>query len=109
MGGEAVYEANKAQFGEGLGTAGVISSYAMVQVMADAISRAGSTDPDAINKALGETKDLPTVLAKITMGADHRGVIPVNAVQWQGAAQPIVWPADQATAKMLAPVPGLAP
>ena len=109
VGGEAVYEANKAQFGEGLGTAGVISSYAMVQVMADAISRAGSTDPDAINKALGETKDLPTVLAKITMGADHRGVIPVNAVQWQGAAQPIVWPADQATAKMLAPVPGLAP
>ncbi|MCX6458990.1 MAG: ABC transporter substrate-binding protein [Actinobacteria bacterium] len=108
-GGQAVYDANKAQFGDGLGTACVIAAYAMVQIMADAITRAGSTEPDAINTALAATKDLPTVLAKITIGPDHRAVTPVNAVQWQGDAQPIVWPADQATAKMLAPVPGLAP
>jgi branched-chain amino acid transport system substrate-binding protein len=107
-GGAAVYDANKAKFGDGLGTQAVVSAYAMVQIMADAISRAGSTEPDAINKALGETKDLGTALAKITIGPDHRAVIPVSAVQWQGAAQPTVWPADQATGKFLAPVPGLA-
>lgn len=107
-GGAAVYDANKGKFGDGLGSQAVVSSYAMVQIMADAISRAGSTEPDAINKALSETKDLKTALASITIGADHRGVIPVSAVQWQGASQPTVWPADQATAKFLAPVPGLA-
>lgn len=107
-GGQALYDANKAQFGDGLGTQTVISSYAMVQILADAISRAGSTEPDAVNTALVQTKDLKTVLASITMGEDHRAVIPVSAVQWQGAAQPTVWPADQATAKLLAPVPGLA-
>ena len=80
----------------------------MVQVLADAISRAGSTDPDAINKALGETKDLPTVLAKITIGSDHLGVIPVSALQWQGDKQVTVWPPDQATGTFQAPVPGLA-
>ena len=107
-GGQALYDANTAQFGDGLGTQTVISSYAMVQVLADAITRAGSTEPDAVNAALAQTKDLKTVLASITMGEDHRAVIPVSAVQWQGAAQPTVWPADQATAKLLAPVPGLA-
>ena len=107
-GGAAVYDANKAAFGDGIGSQAVVSSYAMVQIMVDAITRAGSTEPDAINKALGETKDLATVLAKITIGADHRAVIPVSAVQWQGANQPTIWPADQATAKFEAPVPGLA-
>ncbi len=107
-GGQAVYDANKAQFGDGLGSQTVVSSYAMVQVIADAIARAGSTEPDAINKALGETKDLATVLAKITIGTDHRAVIPASAVQWQGKNQPTVWPADQSTAKLEAPVSGLA-
>lgn len=108
VGGAAVYDANKATFGDGLGSQGVVAAYAMVQVMADAITRAGSTDPDAVNEALGRTANLDTVLAKVTIGADHRAVIPVSAGQWQGGSQPIVWPEDQATATFVAPVPGLA-
>ena len=108
VGGQEVYDANTAEFGDGLGAQGVVSSYAMVQIVADAISRAGSTDPDAVNEALAQTKDLDTVLASITFDEKHRAVIPVSAVQWQGEAQPTVWPADQATATLLAPVPGLA-
>jgi branched-chain amino acid transport system substrate-binding protein len=108
VGGQALYDATKAQFGEGQATHGYIACYAMVQILADAISRAGSTEPDAINNALGQTKDLPTVLAKITIGSDHRGVIPVSALQWQGHKQVTVWPLDQATGKLEAPVPGLA-
>ena len=96
------------KFGEGQATHGFIVSYAMVQILADAISRAGSTEPDAINKALGETRDLPTVLAKITVGSDHRGVIPVSALQWQGDKQVTVWPPNQATGTFEAPAPGLA-
>ena len=108
VGGQALYDANKARFGEGQATHGFIVCYAMVQVLADAIARAGSTEPDAINTALGETKDLPTVLAKITIASDHRGVIPVSALQWQGDKQVTVWPPDQATGRFQAPDPGLA-
>jgi branched-chain amino acid transport system substrate-binding protein len=99
-GGQAVYDANKAKYGDGLGAQGVVASYAMVQIVADAITRAGSTDADKVNAALAATKDLDTVLAKITFGADHRAVVPTSVVQWQGANQPTVWPADQATGTM---------
>jgi branched-chain amino acid transport system substrate-binding protein len=108
VGGQAVYDSLKAKFGDGHGTQVAVASYAMVQIMADAISRARSTDAGAINKALAQTKDLPTVLARITIGSDHRAVIPVSAIQWQGGRQPVVWPPGQATAKFEAPVRGLA-
>ena len=108
VGGQKVYDANKATFGDGLGAQGVVASYAMVQVMADAIHRAGSTDPDKINHALAATKDLNTVWAKITIGPDHRAVITPTAVQWQGNQQVTVWPKDQATGTFEAPAPGLA-
>ncbi len=108
VGGQEVYDANTAEFGDGLGAQGVVSSYAMVEILADAITRAGSTDPDALNEAIGQTKDLGTALASITFDEKHRAVIPVSAVQWQGDAQPTVWPADQAEAPLVAPVPGLA-
>ncbi|MFI6357252.1 ABC transporter substrate-binding protein [Streptomyces sp. NPDC050743] len=108
VGGKALYDSAKAKFGDGTATDGYLASYAMVQIMADAISRAGSTDPDAINKALAQTKGLGTVLARITIGSDHRAVIPVSAVQWQGDRQVTVWPPDQATGKFEAPAPGLA-
>ena len=108
VGGQELYDAVKDQFGDGTATHGYLASYAMVQVLADAISRAGSTDPEAINEALAQTDGLDTVLADITIGDDNRAVIPVSAVQWQGDRQVTVWPEDQATGEFLAPVPGLA-
>jgi branched-chain amino acid transport system substrate-binding protein len=108
VGGQALYDAVKPRLGAGQAAHGFIACYAMVQIMADAISRAGSTDPEAINKALAETRNLPTVLAKVTIGGDHRGLIPVNALQWQGDSQVPVWPPDQATGTFKAPTPGLA-
>jgi branched-chain amino acid transport system substrate-binding protein len=103
VGGQKLYDANKSKFGDGLGTQSLVSGYAMVQILADAIERAGSTDPDAINKALGQTKDLKTVLANITFEDNHRAVIPASAVQWQGDSQVIVWPANEAAGKLLVP------
>src|SRR3954451_17260056 len=46
VGGQELYDAIKAKYGDGQAAHGFIAGYAMVQVMADAISRAGSTDPD---------------------------------------------------------------
>ena len=39
--------------------------------MKDAIERAGSDDPDAINKVLGETKDLPGAMTTYTFQGDN--------------------------------------
>lgn len=108
VGGQEVYDANKAEYGDGLATQGVVAAYSMVQIVADALERAGSTDPDDINEALAATKDLDTVWAKITIDENHRAVIPPTAVQWQGDSQVTVWPADEATGTMVSPPPGLA-
>lgn len=107
VGGQEVYDANVAEFGDGIGAQAVVAAYSMVQIVADALERAGSTDPDELNAAIGQTTDLDTVWARITMGEDHRAVIPPTAVQVQGDRQVTVWPEDQATGEFLSPVPGL--
>jgi branched-chain amino acid transport system substrate-binding protein len=43
-----------------------VEGYTAMMVLADAIKRAGSTDREAIKKALAETKDLPTVQGTYT-------------------------------------------
>ncbi len=107
VGGQKVYDANVAEFGDGIGAQAAVAAYSMVEIVADALERAGSTDPDDLNEAIGQTKDLDTVWAKITIGEDHRAVIPPTAVQIQGDKQVTVWPKDQATGDFLSPVPGL--
>ena len=47
-------------------TAFAALGYDTVYLLADAIKRAGSTDPDAIKKALSETRDLPGVTGEIS-------------------------------------------
>ena len=39
------------------------------------------------------------MLAKITIGGDHRAVIPVSALQWQGDKQVTVWPRTRRPAR----------
>ena len=46
-------------------------AYDAYYCMLDAIERAGSVDPEAITKALSETKDFMGVTGSITMDADH--------------------------------------
>lgn len=107
VGGQEVYDANVAEFGDGIGAQTAVAAYSMVEIVADALERAGSTDPDDLNEAIGQTKDLDTVWAEITIGEDHRAIIPPTAVQTQGDRQVTVWPEDQATGDFLSPVPGL--
>ncbi len=52
-------------------------------ILKDAITRAGSTDPEAITKALAETKDLPTALGLLTMNATHDAELPVGIIQYK--------------------------
>jgi branched-chain amino acid transport system substrate-binding protein len=49
-------------------------SHAAMYVLADATGRAGSADPAALQKALAATKDLDTVLGRLSMDADGDAV-----------------------------------
>lgn len=54
-----------------------VLGYDAMRVMADAIKRAGSTDHEAIRKALAETKDFPGASGTITIDADHNARKPL--------------------------------
>src|ERR1700722_2455360 len=80
-------------------------------VLADAINRAGSTDPAAIQKALQATDIKPDQLMMGYSGVkfDDHGQNTLAAsylIQLQGDAYKSVWPAQNAIAKLLLPYKG---
>ena len=62
-----------------------VIGYTVVEVVADAITRAGSTDPAAINAALATT-DGEFALAHIKFAADHTATTPLYNCRWQDGA-----------------------
>ena len=79
-------------------------AYAVVQILADAISRAGSLDRDAIRDAISKT-DLDTVIGHVTFNADGTGNVLTIFNQWQSGQQVLVWPPEQAVGEILYPAP----
>jgi len=77
-------------------------AYAAVQILADAISRAGSLDRDAIRDAIAAT-DLDTIIGHVTFNADGTGNVVTVINQWQGGKQALVWPPEQALAPVIYP------
>jgi len=77
-------------------------AYAAVQILADAISRAGSLDRDAIRDAIATT-DLDTMVGHVTFNEDGTGNVLTVINQWQDGKQALVWPPDQALAPIQYP------
>lgn len=77
-------------------------AYACVQILADAITRAGSLDRDAIRDAIAAT-DMDTVIGPVTFNPDGTGKVLTVINQWQGGKQVLVWPPDQASGKIIYP------
>src|SRR6266536_3196056 len=80
-------------------------------VLADAINRAGSTDPAKIQKALQDTDLKPEQLMIGYRGVkfDETGQNTLSAtylIQLQGKEYKSVWPEDRATAKLVWPMTG---
>jgi len=71
-------------------------SYAEVQVVADAIKRAGKLDTESIRNAIADTK-MDTVVGPVSFRPDGTGVVNSVVVQWQNGKQELVWPKDMAT------------
>ncbi|MGD0781120.1 MAG: amino acid ABC transporter substrate-binding protein [Dehalococcoidales bacterium] len=82
----------KAKAGADAGTGAIGSSYALVQIVAAAIEKAGSLDRDAIRNAIAAV-DMDTVEGHTTFDANGVRVNPILiAMQWQGGAEYLVWP-----------------
>lgn len=78
-------------------------AYACVQILADAISRAGVVERQAIRDAIAAT-DMDTVIGPVTFEADGTGNVVDIVNQWQGGKQMLVWPLDQANAEIIYPL-----
>ena len=52
-------------------------------LIVDAIKRANSADPQAIAKALAETKGLPTALGKLSINKNHDAEMPVGIIEYK--------------------------
>src|SRR5213594_3516819 len=79
-------------------------AYACVQILANAIARAGSLDRDRIRDAIAAT-DMTTVIGPVKFRADGTGIVNAVFVQWLNGKQELVWPRDSATAKLAYPAP----
>lgn len=77
-------------------------AYASVYILADAISRAGSLDRDAIRDAIAAT-NLDTIIGNVTFNEDGTGNVLTIINQWQEGKQVLVWPLEHAVAPVLYP------
>lgn len=79
-------------------------AYANIQILADAIARAGTLDRTKIRDAIAATQ-MMTVMGPIRFRPDGTGVVPVVILQWQNGRQELVWPKEFATAPLQYPAP----
>jgi branched-chain amino acid transport system substrate-binding protein len=77
-------------------------AYAAMQILADAIARAGSLDHDKIRDAIAAA-DMTTVEGPVKFNADGTGQVTTVINQWQDGKQVLVWPPDQAVGKVAYP------
>ncbi|MCF8127520.1 MAG: ABC transporter substrate-binding protein [Deltaproteobacteria bacterium] len=82
------------------------SMFDAILIAADAINRAGSTDPDKIVKALEESNLLVT-RGNVKFGTEkggpsyHHWMPPMLVIQWQDKKQVVLYPPEGATGKLM--------
>jgi branched-chain amino acid transport system substrate-binding protein len=79
-------------------------AYACVQIVANAIQRAGSLDHTAIRDAIAAT-NMTTVVGPVRFRPDGTGIVPTVIVQWQSGQQQMVWPRDLGGVPLVYPLP----
>jgi branched-chain amino acid transport system substrate-binding protein len=79
-------------------------SYACLQILADAVTRAKTLDRDKIRDAVAATK-MTTVIGPVRFRPDGTGEVKVFFQQWLKGKQELVWPKEFATATFGYPAP----
>jgi branched-chain amino acid transport system substrate-binding protein len=81
------------------------SAYACIQVVADAIERAGTLDREAIRDALATT-DMMTVTGQIELDETGKRIGGLHTVtQWVDGVMTLVWPDNLKTEPLIYPIP----
>ncbi|HEX9763520.1 MAG TPA: amino acid ABC transporter substrate-binding protein [Acidimicrobiia bacterium] len=83
-------------------------SYALIQILADAIERAGTLDPVAVRDAIAAT-DMETVVGPITFREDGTAPISNPLMQRVGTEIKLIWPQGSATSELWYPATGEPP
>lgn len=78
--------------------------YTAGRIMMEAIERAGSLDPKAINAEMAKTNKTMEV-GTVKYNQDHYFALPAFETQWQNGKVEIVYPPKLATAKLIYPLP----
>ncbi len=78
--------------------------YNAVQVLADALARAGAPDREKLRDAIAATK-MTTVLGPVAFRPDGAGIVSGVVLQWQKGKQEVIWPREAATAPFAYPAP----
>jgi branched-chain amino acid transport system substrate-binding protein len=79
-------------------------SYACLQILADAATRAKTLDRDKIRDAVAATK-MTTVIGPVSFRPDGTGEVKVFFQQWLKGKQELIWPKEFATATFGYPAP----
>jgi branched-chain amino acid transport system substrate-binding protein len=79
-------------------------AYACVQILADAIERAGTLDREALRDSIADT-DMTTVIGPVTFNSDGTGNVLNPLLMWLNGQQEVIWPLDMATADFVYPAP----
>jgi branched-chain amino acid transport system substrate-binding protein len=82
-------------------------AYACVQILAAAITKAGSADHAKVRDAVSAT-DMTTVIGPVKFRPDGTGIVQAAFAQWQHGKQELVWPREFATAPLAYPAPPFA-
>ncbi len=83
-------------------------SFALIQILADSIERAGNLDPVAIRDAMAET-DMMTVVGQISFRPDGTSPITNPLMQRIGSEIRLIWPQGAATSELWYPATGEPP
>lgn len=75
-------------------------AYAAVQILVNAIEKAGSLDRKKIRDAVAAT-DMMTVKGRVKFRPNDTAAVVYGLRQWQNGKQQLIWPPDIATAKVL--------
>ena len=82
-------------------------AYACVQILAAAVTRAGSLDREKVRDAIAATSTT-TVIGPVKFRPDGTGTVQSVFVQWLNGKQELVWPRESATAPLGYPAPPFA-
>ncbi len=100
-GAKELNEKHQAKFGRPADVL-VGPGYACVQIVAEAIKKAGTLDREAIRNAIAGI-NTTTVIGPVTFRPDGTGVVQFIAAQWQNGKQELIWPKEFATKPLAYP------